>query len=111
MDTAINPLRAQLRAAVARLSPQAEQLAALDAVMAGALAPQEQAQLAQMPALLDKHFTQLRQAHLGTDNDTPWLDTFSQDMQRLLLAELALRLQPAQGLLAALRGKQEGPHE
>lgn len=111
METAISPLRTQLRAAVARLSPQAAQLAALDAVMASALAGPEQAQLAQLPALLDKHFTRLRQTQPGPNNDTPWLDTFSQDMQRLLLAELALRLQPAQGLLEALRGTPEGRHE
>ena len=31
-----------------------------------------------------------------------WLPRFRQDMQRLLLAELDLRLQPAQGLVDAL---------
>lgn len=108
IEAAISPLRVQLRAAVAALSPQAAQLAALDAVMAAALAPQEQAQLAQLPALLDKHFTRLRQ---DPPANTPWLDTFTQDMQRLLLAELALRLQPAQGLLDTLRGTPEGLHE
>ena len=111
MDTAIGPLRTQLRAAVARLSPQMAQLAALDAVMANALAPREQAQLAQMPALLDKHFTRLRQASAESTQDTPWLDTFRQDMRRLLLAERDLRLQPALGLLETLRGTPQGLHE
>ncbi len=111
MDTAIGPLRTQLRATVARLSPQMAQLAALDAVMANALAPREQAQLAQMPVLLEKHFTRLRQAHAGPHQDTPWLDTFRQDMRRLLLAERDLRLLPALGLLDTLRGRPQGLHE
>lgn len=111
MDAAITPLRAQLRDAVARLSPEAARLAALDAVMASVLAPQEQAQLAQMPALLDKHFSRLRRAHGETMPQTHWLPTFRQDMQRLLRAELALRLQPAQGLRDTLRSPPQGLHE
>jgi len=111
METAITPLRAQLRDAVARLSPELARLAALDAVMAGVLAPQEQAQLAQLPALLDKHFLRLRQAAGETLPQTHWLPTFRQDMQRLLRAELALRLQPAQGLRDTLRGPPQGLDE
>jgi hypothetical protein len=114
MEAAIGPLRAQARAAVARLSPQLAQLAALDAVMADALGPREQAVLAQMPALLDKHFTQLRQAHAGhasSPQDTPWQTTFRQDMRRMLLAERDLRLRPTQGLLDTLRGTPQGFHE
>ncbi len=111
MEASIGGLRTQLRAAVARLSPQLAQLAALDAAMASALAPREHAQLALMPVLLDKHFTRLRQAPAATDQDTPWLDTFRQDMRSLLLAERDLRLQPARGLLDTLRGTHQGLHE
>lgn len=111
MEAAITPLRAQLRDAVARLSPEGAQLAALDAVLASALAAPEQAQLAQMPALLHKHFTRLRPAHPETDPQAPWLQTLRQDMQRLLRAELALRLQPARGLLDTLCGTPQGTHE
>lgn len=100
MAAAIAPLRAQARAAVARLSPASTQLAALDAVMANLLAPREQALLAQLPVLLDKHFTQLRDA--AEPGGTPWLPRFNHDMQRLLHAELDLRLQPVLGLLATL---------
>ncbi|RYF59210.1 MAG: DUF3348 family protein, partial [Comamonadaceae bacterium] len=32
-----------------------------------------------------------------------WLNTFREDMQSVLLAELDIRLHPAQGLMAALR--------
>jgi Protein of unknown function (DUF3348) len=111
MEAAITPLRAQLRDAMARLSPAGARLAALDAALARALAAPEQAQLAQMPALLNKHFTRLRPAHPVTDPQAPWLQTFRQDLQRLLRAELALRLQPARGLLDTLCGTPQGPHE
>jgi Protein of unknown function (DUF3348) len=111
MEAAVTPLRAQLRDAVARLSPEAARLAALDAVLASALAAPEQAQLAQMPALLGKHFTRLRPPHTEPDPRAPWLQTFRQDMQHLLRAELALRLQPARGLLDTLCGTPQGPHE
>lgn len=111
MGAAITPLRAQLRAAVSRLSPEGARLAALDAVMASFLGPQEETQLAQMPALLDKHFTRLRRAHVEAAPLTSWLHTFRQDMQRLLRAELALRLQPAQGLLGTLRSPPQGLHD
>ncbi|MBT9488603.1 MAG: DUF3348 family protein [Rubrivivax sp.] len=101
MGAAITPLRAQTRAAVARLSPAMAQLAALDAVMANLLAPREQALLAQLPVLLDKHFTQLRDA--AVPGGPPWLPRFDHDMRRLLHAELDLRLQPVLGLLATLQ--------
>ncbi len=98
MEARIAPLRRQLRAGVAALPEAATaRLAALDGAMADALAAREQALLAQMPVLLEKHFARLRQAAAPA-----WLATFSRDMQRLLLAELDLRLQPAQGLLDTL---------
>ncbi len=107
MDAAITPLRTQLRAAVARLSPAQAQLAALDAAMAQALGPRQQALLAQTPVLLEKHFTRLRsEAGAAT---TPWLPRLRHDMQQLLLAELDLRLQPALGLLATLQQAAAAP--
>ena len=53
----------------------------------------------------------LRQAGQATlaandaQDDTPgaWLDVFRKDMRSVLLAELDVRLQPVEGLLAALR--------
>jgi len=40
---------------------------------------------------------------------TNWRDTYAEDMRALLLAELDLRLQPIQGLLAALQGDGQPP--
>ncbi len=102
MQAVIGPLRVQARAAVARLAPSMNRLAALDAVMADALAAHEQALLALMPVLLEKHFTRLRQVPQPAAPGTPWLEVFRADMQRLLLAELELRLQPVLGLLDTL---------
>ena len=111
MEAAISPLRTQLRTAVSRLSPALAQLAALDAVMATTLAPREQAQLAQMPVLLEKHFMRLRQTAAAHPTPAPWLDQFRQDMQQLMLAELDLRLQPVQGLLATLQQAHPAPEK
>lgn len=99
MDAAIAPLRAQARAAVARRAPQ---LAALDAVLAGAVGAREGTLLSTLPALLDKHFHRLRPAQ-PDPHDTGWLARFRHDLRRLLLAELALRLEPTLGLLDTLR--------
>lgn len=110
MADAVRPLREQLRAQVARLTPAMAQLAALDAVVAQALAAREQALLALLPVLLEKHFLRLRSAPLQAE-PKPWLDTFRHDMHQLLMAELSLRLQPSLGLLEALRGETQGLHE
>jgi hypothetical protein len=95
MESAVKALRAQARAAVARLSPR---LAAVDAVMENMLAEREQLLLARLPTLLETHFERLRRAHA----DTAWLPRFRADLQQLASAELQLRLQPVQGLLHTL---------
>lgn len=110
MERAIAPLRQRVRGAVGRRSPALGRLAAIDAVLEGVLGAQQQALLAMMPTLLQTHFDRLRQAPSrspaaqGPNAPAPsldWLDTFHHDMQRLLLAELELRLLPLQGLLEA----------
>lgn len=96
MEAAVGPLRTTAQAvlqAQAAQHPGLATLAALDATLAAALAPREQAQLALLPVLLEKLFLRPDAAP----------DAFRQDMQRLLQAELELRLQPALGLLDALR--------
>lgn len=93
MEAGIGLLRTQARAALARQSPAMGRLAAIDAVMEDVLGPHEHKLLARMPTLLARHFERLGKAGH---------ETFRQDMQQLLLAELELRLQPVQGLLDAL---------
>ena len=77
--------------------------------MEGALSPHEHALLGAVPALLEAHFERLRAAAHGaampTDAADPaahWRDAFRRDMQAVLMAELDVRFQPVDGLLAAL---------
>lgn len=91
MDSRIGPLRAQLRAALAARSPEGARLAALDAVLERALALRWREALAGVPGWLARH-------HRGHP-DAAVLPA----LQRLLRAELDLRLQPLQGLAEALR--------
>ncbi len=123
MDTAIGHLRSRLRDQLANRSTELARLAAVDAVTERALARRERRLMAAAPTLLGPHFDRLRLAAQpdsppppDSPPDTPdtpdpsaspaveaWLDAFRRDMRNLLLAELDVRLQPAEGLLAALR--------
>ncbi len=115
MQTATGNLRGRLRDLLAQQSASMARLAEVDAVMELALSPREQTLLATVPGLLGEHFERLREAGQSTPADarvaetataaTPgaWLDVFRKDMQSVLLAELDVRFQPVEGLLAALR--------
>ena len=114
METAIAPLRAKARAALAQATPALAKLAALDAAFGDILAGREARLLAAVPALLERRFAQLRDAHrqalaAAGQTDDPaawlqpdgWLARFCTDLQAALLAELELRLQPVTGLIEA----------
>lgn len=104
-------LRGELRDRLGRVSPAMARLAEVDAVMEMALSPREQRLLATVPGLLERHFERLRRDHAGGDatvdrsSHDAWLDVFRKDMQGVLLAELDVRFQPVEGLLAALRAR------
>ncbi|WP_340648180.1 DUF3348 family protein [Pseudoxanthomonas winnipegensis] len=105
-------LRGRLRDMLGHGPAALARLAEVDAVMESTLSPREQTALAAAPALLEQHFLRLRPAEADavpasappTDaaQMPAWLQTFAQDMQRALLAELDLRFQPIDALLAAL---------
>lgn len=101
MQAATGHLRGRLRDMLGRTSADMARLAEVDAAMELALSPREQMLLAAVPRLLGEHFERLRQAGLATPD--AWLDVFRRDMQSVLLAELDVRFQPVEGLLAALR--------
>jgi hypothetical protein len=107
METGIGNLRGRLRAKLAARTPAMTRLAEVDAVMERALSPRERSLLGTVPVLLGRHFERLRRAELDTlsGDETPgaWLEIFRKDTQSVLLAELDLRFQPVEGLLAALR--------
>lgn len=105
MQMATGRLRGDLRDRLAQRSADMARLAEVDAVMEGALSTREHALLGAVPALLETHFERLRAAAgaLATDPSAAWLDGFRRDMQGVLIAELDVRFQPVEGLLAALR--------
>ncbi len=111
METAIATLRGLVRDRVSSASSGMKQLVMVDAAMERALAHRERTLLSGIPALLSARFNALRHAAQiepatpgdATADSFAWLDTFRHDMQAVLLAELDLRFQPVDGLLAALR--------
>lgn len=115
MELSIQPLRVNLRDAVAKASPRLRKLAELDAAFEKILREREGKLLSRVPLLLKKHFDRLFKEHQQKLADTHqadhpagwtqaggWLARFCNDMQTLLLAEMELRLQPATGLIEAL---------
>jgi hypothetical protein len=129
MEADIGDLRTRLRNRLAAQSSAMAKLAALDAVMERSLSVRERTLLGTVPGLLGKYFERLRKAAQAAeavaqaqteaqpdgaadaqadskDSTTgAWLTTFRKDMQSLLLAELDVRFQPVEGLLAALRAR------
>lgn len=117
METDIGQLRARLRVLLAAQTPAHARLAAVDAIMERSLGARERSLLACVPALLGAYFARLRAAEQQALADaeasgdiaavTPgtWLAVFRKEMQSVLLAELEVRFQPVEGLLAALRAR------
>ena len=119
METTIGNLRGRLRTMLAARTPAMARLAVVDAVMERALGAREHNLLATVPGLLAGHFERLRGAEreaLAAAESAAavaagdaagvragaWLEVFRKDMQSVLLAELDVRFQPVEGLLAAL---------
>ncbi|HEY1608445.1 MAG TPA: DUF3348 family protein, partial [Paraburkholderia sp.] len=120
MENDIGELRQRLRVMLAAATPGMARLATVDAVMERSLGGRERSLLASVPGLLGVHFGRLRDAHRDAQRDAQaaaeanadapaappsraWLRTFLDDMHSVLLAELEVRFQPVEGLLAALR--------
>lgn len=116
MELSIQPLRVNIRAAVAKTSPELGKLADLDAALEKILRDRERQLLSKVPVLLRKRFDYLFKEHQQRLADTGqadnpagwtqaggWLARFFHDMQMLLLAEAELRLQPAMGLIEAFK--------
>lgn len=114
MALRIDALRAHVRQAITKVSPQLGQLATFDAVMEQMLGGREKKLLSTVPVLLERRFGHLRKTHqLGlaavSQQDAPalwgqpggWLDVFGKELQEVLLAELEVRLQPVVGLIEA----------
>ena len=133
METAIGQLRGRLRVAVAARSSGMARLATLDAIMERVLGARERSLLsspallgtrfgrlrdAERQALADAESAAAAAAAADPADAAAvvadatavaaivpgaWLDTFRDEMQSILLAELEVRFQTVDGLLAALR--------
>lgn len=114
MALRIDALRAYVRQAITKVSPQLGQLASLDTVMEQMLGGREQKLLSTVTVLLERRFEHLRKTDerelaAAQQQDAPalspqaggWQDVFGQEMQAVLLAELEVRLQPVAGLIEA----------
>ncbi|MBA4175183.1 MAG: DUF3348 domain-containing protein [Leptothrix sp. (in: Bacteria)] len=107
MEAAIAPLRARVRAALNGTSSAARRLAALDAVLEQALGARERQLLATVPGLLQRHWHRHWQRQ-ATDAGEAAAPPFGATVAAVMLAELDIRLQPVEGLIAALRGQGGG---
>jgi hypothetical protein len=116
MEMSIQPLRTNVRDAVAKMSPNFKKLSDLDALLEKILRDREAKLLAKVPVLLRRRFEQLFKEHqqelaatqqidnpAGWTQPGGWLARFCNDMQTLLLAEAELRLQPTLGLIEAIK--------
>ena len=114
MELRIPLLRVNVREVLGKASPRLRKLGELDAVLERVLRDRERQLLSKPPQLLKKRFADLFKTHqqLLEESQLPddpvswmkndaWLARFCKDMQTLLLAELALRLQPTVGLIEA----------
>jgi len=97
MAARVGTLRERLRPHLADSAGVLARLAQLDALFERATAAQEREHLAGLPALLTKR---AERHHAASPRG--WRAPFWADLQRLLRAELDLRLQPVLGLIEAL---------
>lgn len=113
LESGTGRLRESLRRRLAARSPALARLAAVDAVMEQSLARPTRSLLARATPVLEHRFRELspeNQEASASAGAPAWLDSFRHDMRELLLAELDIRLQPAEGLLAALGTAPTGSH-
>jgi hypothetical protein len=123
MELNVDSLRKRVREALAQASPGLQQLAALDGALDTILCARESRLLATLPALMERRFGHLLQAHqqhvsATQQTDQPalwlqaggWLAHFCQELHTVLLAELDLRLQPTLGLVEALQNEKAPEH-
>lgn len=88
--------------AAAPVAPGLARLAALDAVLQRNLGPQQRALLGWVPLRLQAHYEHLHRLH-GDEDAAALGRRFQPALEAALRAELAQRLLPLKGLLAALR--------
>lgn len=96
----LKPLHQQVRDGVAGLSPALARLAELDAMMEQTVTAQARRQLMQLPGIVGE-----RLANAAPSANGDALEQFYREVERLLLAELDVRLLPTLGLIEAAQGR------
>ena len=120
MDSVIAKLRAQLRGMLGKGDTRWQQLGLLDAAMDAMLGDRQTRLLNRLNTHFEKRFNHLLKKHIKAsqeahehDTEQPstdtWLPDLCQAMQTSLLHELAIRLQPVQGLIDALTHNNKKP--
>ena len=115
MERRVSALRNTLRKHMAATCKALAELVAIEVALDDTLTDYSRRSLAVLPKLLGERFFTLRAAQIKNDaasgnTSTPdewlaegaWLNQFHREMKKLLLAELALRLQPIEGMLDAM---------
>lgn len=110
----VRRLQLQVREAIAGLSPQLDQLCALDAVLARSMGARTRGFFSTIPRLLQSHFENLLANYrpVGADQreaDALWrqaIQQYRRDMRGMLLAEIDTRLLPVTGLVEAVEAQQ-----
>lgn len=104
LERGVAALRARVRQAAGGVSARLRQLAALDAALEAALAARTRELLAGVPGVAERRFRALRDGGAAD-----WRSAFAAEQRVLLHAELDLRLQPVDGLIAALHEEASRP--
>ncbi|PID43866.1 MAG: hypothetical protein CSB48_03515 [Proteobacteria bacterium] len=115
MEAKVAQLQDKVREEASALSVELARLAALDRVVIESLGFQSKKWMARIPRILARRFDALRdEAEKGgceeacsdgassEDGKPVWLNTFCNELQGVLLAELEVRLLPALGLVEAV---------
>lgn len=105
METRIGTLRTRARRALDAASADLARLAALDEALEQTVGARLQAALAAVPRQLSARFEELRRANAGAEST--WPKDFADEVRRVLLAELDLRLEPVVGMIEAY-GREAG---
>lgn len=111
MEDRIRVLRERVRAALAAAAPTLSRVAALDAAFEQALSARERPLLSGAAGLVESHIERRRDARTPPGHEAPPATAADnrRAMRELLLAELDYRLQPIDGLMAALQQHPAGP--
>lgn len=109
LEHSVFKIRKTLLSDLKQSSVRMARLVFLDELLQDKLGAQLRSFYSVLPKLIEKHFVALQTPEqqpdmitLGQAHSNPWPQQLKKDIERLLLAELELRLQPLMGLIEAV---------